>query len=155
MYGAQAVFWSRPQNYSINFFSNKTQTGATAAITLAKYPDGYGLFWSVQVNTKAKLPPGFSAMVFFSPQWFAKNTTSPANGTFTHFVCDWTQEQDDNGNWTIFDNDTYVLGGAWSGLDLNTQINAKWDLFNSFMEMELHDDFWYPDFTWQQVYANN
>lgn len=22
------------------------------------------------------------------------------------------------------------------------------------MEMELHDDFWYPDFTWQQVYTN-
>jgi hypothetical protein len=22
------------------------------------------------------------------------------------------------------------------------------------MEMELHDDFWYPDFTWQDVYVN-
>ena len=98
----------------------KTKTGSTAAITLAKYLDGYGLFWSVQVNTKAILPPGFSAMVFFSPQWFAKNSTAPANGTFTHFVCDWTQEQDDNGNWAIFDNDTYVLGGDWSSKDLNT-----------------------------------
>ena len=22
------------------------------------------------------------------------------------------------------------------------------------MEMDLHDEFWYPDFTWQDVYVN-
>jgi len=132
-----------PQNYTINDFNNKTGFGATASVAYVKYPEGYGVAWTVQANylfnsyawLDEETYPGFNLYecdrcykpaiyvdLWFSPDWDINNSTN------INFICRQHIISISKGDET---NSSAVIDNYWSygafrsnkSEDLNTPIS--------------------------------
>lgn len=112
-----------PQNYTINDFNNKTGFGATASVAYVKYPEGYGVAWTVQANylwnsytyLQNNTFPGYNntdeeveyydvyLALWFSPDWDINNGTINFYCTQNIYPVSWANET----------NSTLVVNNEW------------------------------------------